>query len=178
MTRRWVSMGLAAGLLMAIGVAASAAAHSGDAASGLSVEPDSLQAGGTVVVVGTGLEPDSDRVLVLAGPDVTMELGTVKTDAQGMFQKEIQIPAHLPGGSYELRAIGDETLTAQLAVTAADGAIAAAADTASSDTVVPHERHALEIGLIAGVVLILLVLGVILIGSAERVARPPAATEG
>ena len=168
MTRRWLSIGFAAGLLLSVGIAATAAAHSGDEASGLSVEPDSLQAGGTVVLVGTGLEPDSDRVLVLAGPDETIELGTVKTDAQGMLQKEIKIPAHLPGGSYELRAIGDETLTVQLAVTAADGASTAAGGSVSQATVVPHERHLLEIGLLGAGVLVLLVLGTVLIVSAER----------
>ncbi|MHB8961150.1 MAG: hypothetical protein ACYDAN_16185, partial [Candidatus Limnocylindrales bacterium] len=35
----------------------------------------------------------------------------------GTFTKELQIPAHVPTGGYELRAVGDETLTASVQVT-------------------------------------------------------------
>lgn len=173
MTRRWQFAGLVAGLVLALAVTMSAAAHQGEGTAALSVEPDSLQAGGSVVLVGTGLEPDSDRVLVLAGPDITLELGTVKTDAEGMFQEEIQIPSHLPAGLYELRAIGDETLTVALALTAADGASAGATQKAEPQTVVTRDRSLLGLALIGGALLVTFLIGAALIRFAERFGRPP-----
>lgn len=177
MTRRWHLAGVAAGVVLAFGVALTATAHSGDAAAGLSVEPDTLPAGGTVVLAGTGLEPNSDRQLVLAGPGMTVDLGTVTTDADGMFQKEIEVPSHMPAGSYELRAIGDETLTVALGITATEGA-PVSAGTAADETVVPHERHALELGSIGGAALLVFLIGAGLVRFAERFGRPPAAAEG
>lgn len=174
MTRRTDVGGFAAGIVLALTVVLTAAAHAGEETARLSVEPENLQAGGTVVLAGTGLEPDSDRVLVLVGPGLTLELGTVTTDAEGMFQKEIQIPSHMPAGSYELQAIGDETLTVTLALTAAEGAPAGATGGDAVETVVPHERRASELGLIGGAAFVLFLLGVGLIRFAERFGqRPP-----
>ena len=121
-------------------------AHEGTGEAKIEVEPSSLTAGDTVVLAGSGLEPDSDRVLVLAGEGLTVEFGTVKTDAEGMFSKELTIPSHLPSGNYELRAIGDETLTTPLAVTAAAGeAQASPAANAAGETVVARERSSVEL---------------------------------
>ena len=47
-----------------------------------------------------------------------VEFGTVTTDAEGSFHKELVIPSHLPPGTYEFRAIGDETLTVALGILA------------------------------------------------------------
>jgi hypothetical protein len=162
--------GFAGGLVLALSVAVAVAAHEGSEAASLSVEPDNLQAGGSVMLVGSGLEPNEARILVLAGPGMTIELGTVTTDDEGMFQKEIQIPAHMPGGSYEVRAIGDETLTVALALTAAEGGLAAGSGSEDLETVIPHERHVLELGLIGGTALLLFLIGTGLIRFAERFA--------
>lgn len=167
--RRSLPAAMALGLLLSAGVGFVALAHSGSGAETLEVEPSSVTAGDTVVLAGSNLEPDSDRVLVLAGADLTVELGTVKTDAEGMFSKELTIPNHLPSGSYELRAIGDETLTAPLAVTAAaGGAEASPAPNSANDTVVPHQRGPVELGLILGFVVISLAVGGWLVWRAER----------
>ena len=176
MTRRARLAGIAAGLALALAMAMGAQAHGGEGQTGLTVEPDSLQAGGTVVLVGTGLEPNSERKLDLAGPGMTIDLGTVTTDANGMFQIQLTIPSHMPAGSYELRAIGDEILTVPLALSAAEGATTGSTAT-DLEAVVPHARHAFELAALGTAVLALLAVGAILIRFGERFGRREAATE-
>lgn len=167
--RNSVSIALAVGVVFALGAALTVTAHEGTGEPMIEVEPSSLTAGDTVVLAGSGLEPDSDRVLVLAGEGLTVEFGTVKTDAEGMFSKELTIPSHLPSGNYELRAIGDETLTASLAVTAAaGGAEAAPAPNAAKEVVVARDRSPVETASILALVAIAALFGVVLVWRAER----------
>lgn len=156
------------GLALSLSTTLAVAAHSGSGEAKIEAEPSSLTAGGTVVLAGSGLEPDSDRVLVLAGEGLTVEFGTVKTDAEGMFTKELTIPGHLPSGNYELRAIGDETLTTPLAVTAAAGGEASPAANASDDAVVARQRGSVELGAILVLVALAAALGGFLVWRAER----------
>ncbi len=149
-----------------------AMAHSGSGEASIQVEPASVTAGDTVVLAGTGLEADSDRVLVLAGEGLTVEFGTVKTDAEGMFSKELTIPNHLPSGTYELRAIGDETLTTPLAVTAAAGAAAVSSTNNAAEDVVARQRTPAELAPIAVLVVIAVLLGGWLVWRAERFRGP------
>lgn len=174
--RRSLPVATALGLVLSVGLATIAMAHGGSGEATIEVEPSSITAGETVVLAGSGLEPDSDRVLVLAGADLTVEFGTVKTDAEGMFSKELTIPNHLPSGTYELRAIGDETLTAPLAVTAAEGvAGASSAPGAASENVVARQRSPLELGIILGFIAVSVVLGGWLVWRAERFRGTPTA---
>ena len=139
--RRTTAHAITFGVALSLAAAAAVLAHGGEAGKeALAVEPSDVTAGQTVVLVGSGLEPDNDRVLVLAGQDLVVEFGTVRTNAEGMFQKELPIPSHLPSGIYELRAIGDETLTVPLTVTAIAGgpeASPAAEDTAGGPEASP-----------------------------------------
>lgn len=161
------AIGLAAALLPL--AAATTVAHEvGAGAETLAVEPTSVTAGESVVVAGSGLEPDTERVLVLAGQDLVVDLGTVAVDAEGSFQKEVTIPSHLPTGTYELRAIGDETLTVTLTVTAAAGSEAAPGTSPAGETVVPRQRSPLELGLILGLAIVIAVAGAFLVWRAER----------
>jgi hypothetical protein len=162
-----VAIGLSLGLLfLAVPAAWS---HGGSGEEGIEVEPTAITAGQTVVLAGQGLEPDSDRVLVLVGGNLTVSFGTVTTDADGAFSQELTIPGHLPSGAYELQAIGDETLTTPLAVTAAAGGAAASPDAkAASDTVVARDRPPLELALILALVVGAGVIGVALVWQAER----------
>ena len=154
--------------------AAPALAHEPGAGTGIQVEPASVTAGQTVVLAGTGLEPDSDRVLVLAGADMVISMGSVTTDAQGMFQVELTIPAHLPSGTYELRAIGDETLTTALAVTAAAPVAGASpGPDESAELVVARDRPPSETGLLAAFILASLVVGGLLASRAEHFRVAP-----
>ena len=167
--RRKAAFALTFGVAISLAGAAAVLAHGGGAEAVIEVEPATVTAGDTVVLAGSGLEPDSDRVLVLAGQDLTVEFGTVKTDGEGMFSKELTIPSHLPSGDYELRAIGDETLTATLAVTAAAGAAQptpAAND--AKETVMARQRTPTELGLILAFVALAGIVGGLLVWRAER----------
>ena len=142
-------------------------AHEGE--EELAVEPSSVTAGGRVILAGSGLEPESDRVIVWAGLDLIVEFGTVRTDSDGMFQRELTVPSHLPSGGYELRAIGDETLVIPLAITAAAGAgQAALADEQGSHDVLPLERTPVELALLAAFVAVTAIVGLLLVVGAER----------
>jgi hypothetical protein len=161
------SIGLSLVLLLL--VVPAALAHGGSGEEGIEVEPTSITAGQTVILAGQGLEPDSDRVLVLVGGDLTVSFGTVTTDADGGFSQELTIPSHLPSGTYELQAIGDETLTTPLAVTAAAGGAAASPEANDqNETVVARERTPLDLVLILGFVAVAAVVGGLLVWQAER----------
>lgn len=167
--RKPVPVAIVLGLALSFGAAVAVMAHGGSGEAKIEVEPASVTAGDTVVLAGSGLEADSDRVLVLAGEDLTVEFGTVKTNGEGMFSKELTIPSHLPSGNYELRAIGDETLTTPLAVTAMAGAAEAPpAANATKETMVARERSPIELTLILAFVTLAAVLGGLLVWRAER----------
>ena len=167
--RRSVIRAAALALLLALPVARAAVAHEGSGEEEVVVEPAEMTAGDSVAVAGSGLEPDDERVLVLAGADLVVDFGTVTTDDEGMFQIELTIPSHLPTATYELRAIGDETVTAQLAVTAAAGGAdpAPAADD-PNQAVAPRERTTIEVAVILVLVALAAVTGGLLVWGAER----------
>ena len=167
--RKRVPIGIVLGLALSLGAALTVMAHGGTGEAKIEVEPSSLTAGDTVVLAGSGLEPDSDRILVLAGENLTVEFGKVRTDAEGMFSKELTIPSHLPSGNYELRAIGDETLTTPLAVTAAaGGADASPAASDAKETVVAREHSPIELALTLTFVALAAVMGGLLVWRAEQ----------
>ena len=146
-------------------------AHSGGAASGISVEPVQVTAGGTVVLAGTGLEPNTDRQINLVGPDVVVPFPKATTDATGMFAVTLTIPAHLPSGTYTFQAIGDETMTTVLTITAAVGQAAAEPKNEAVAVVTARPRSGLELGIIGLLLVIAMGLGVLLVVRAERVGR-------
>jgi len=140
----------------------------------IEVEPETVTAGGTVTVVGENLEPNDERILILTGADVRLELGTVVTDAEGMFRLSVTIPAHLPGAVYEFQAIGDEILTAQLNVAAAPGS-PETQPTVSEPA--PRERSPFELGLLLVFAAVALGTGVLLVVRAERLDGVPHAAD-
>jgi hypothetical protein len=168
----------AAAAVLVFGVALPAVAHSGGEGSGISIEPTQVTAGGTVVLAGNGLEPNSDRQINLVGPDVIVPFPKVTTDASGMFAVTLTIPAHLPAGTYTFQAIGDETLTAECTVMAASGMNVTEPGSEAAATVAPRSRSGLELGIIGLLLVLAVSLGVLLIVRAERVghAAQPAGT--
>ena len=137
----------------------------------IEVQPDTVTAGGMVTLVGENLEPNDERVVLLIGADVRLELGTVTTDAEGMFTLQVTIPAHLPGGVYEFQAVGDETLTVQLNVVGAGGSSSGGQPGLPEPA--PRERSALELGLWLALALVSLGVGVLLVVRAERIGGHP-----
>ena len=164
--RRSLAVATAVGLLLSLGTGRAAVAHEGSGEEEILVEPSAVTAGETVVLAGGGLEPNDERVIVLVGQHDTIHLTEVETDAEGMFNLELTVPAHLPTGTYELQAIGDETLTAPLAVTATAGA-ADVANTAG-ESVAARQRGPVELAIILGFVAIAAALGGWLVWRAER----------
>ena len=163
-----------AAVLLPVGIVT---AHSGTGKASVQVEPTAVDAGGTVDFAGTGLEPDNDRDLVLAGDGMVIDFGIVKTDANGMFSKVLTIPSHVPSGSYELRAIGDETLATTVQVTgAAAGSSAPAAG--ALETVAARSRPGWETGALLVLVAVILVAGGYLAWKAERLSRILRAPQG
>jgi hypothetical protein len=149
-----------------------AVAHSGGEAAGISVEPAQVTAGGTVVLAGSGLEANSDRQINLVGPDDIVPFPTVTTDADGMFAVTLTIPAHLPAGTYTFQAIGDETLTTEMKVTAAAGQPAAEPGNEAGAIVAQRSRPGGEVALLAAIVILSVAIGVALVLGAERFGRP------
>ena len=138
--------------------------------------PDSsVIAGERVVLAGSDLEADSERVLVLAGADMVVSMGSVMTDAEGMFQIELTIPAHLPSDSYVLQAIGDETLTTPLAVAAAVRPEASPGPDELSALVVARDRSPIEIGLLLAFILACVAVGGLLAWRADHFRGAPRA---
>lgn len=167
MSKAWRGVVLSTLVALFLG-ATPAMAHTGAEGAGIQVEPSTVTAGNTVTLAGSGLEPNSERVLALAGEDMIVNMGSVTTDADGMFQIELTIPAHLPSGTYELQAIGDETLTTPLAVNAAAGIGSSPAPDAANDTVVARDRTPIELGLIAAFVVVAAGAGAWFVWRAER----------
>jgi len=165
-----IAAGLAFGLVFAL--TQQALGHSGGEASGISVEPESVTAGGTVVLAGQGLEENSERQINLVGPDVVVPFPAVTTDAEGMFSVELTIPSHLPAGTYTFQAIADEVLTVDLTVTAAAGQAAAEPKNEAAAVVAPRDRSPFELIVIAIVLVASVAGGLVLVTRAERFGRP------
>lgn len=159
-----MAMGLALALVLPV------LAHGGGAASGIAVDPTQVTAGGTVVLAGHGLEPNSDRQINLVGPDDIVPFPKVTTDATGMFAVTLTIPGHLPAGTYTFQAIGDETLTTELTVTAAAGQVAAEPQYEAAG-VTPRSRSSLELAILGVLIVLCAAAGGLLIWRAERVGR-------
>lgn len=169
MRRLSILVAILGAMLLSAGVAT---AHSGGDEESVQAEPSAVDAGQVVTFAGSGLEPDSDRVLVLAGNDLVIEFGTVRTDGEGMFAKELDIPSHVPTGSYELRAIGDETLTATLTVTGVAQTTAGAnGGTAGAEMIVPRDRPTAEIGAMIAIAVLIVLAGILVAWRAERIGR-------
>jgi hypothetical protein len=158
----------AAALTLTLSLVLPTFAHSGGEASGISCEPSTVTAGGTVVLAGKGLEPNSDRQIDLVGPDVVVPFPKATTDADGMFSVTVTIPAHLPAGTYTFQAIADETMTTDLIVLAAAGQAAAEPRNEAVATVTPRNRSGLELGVIAVLLLVAVGGGLLLVARAER----------
>jgi len=172
--RRRRALGPALPLGMSILLLAAGPALGHGTGAVIEVEPETVTAGGTVTVVGENLEPNDERILILTGADVRLELGTVVTDAEGMFSLSVTIPAHLPGAVYEFEAIGDEILTVQLNVLAAPGSSAGTQPTAVEPA--PRERSPFELGLLVTFAAVALGAGVLLVARAERLGSTSRAT--
>jgi hypothetical protein len=158
---RWLGVGAVVASGMVVLATGTALAHGSGAV--IEVEPSTVTAGGTVTLVGE----NDERILILTGADVRLELGTVTTDAEGMFSIEIKIPAHLPSAVYEFQAIGDETLTVQLNVEGVAGSSPGSQPTAAEPA--PRQRSGFALAAWLAVAVASLAAGIFLAMRAERI---------
>lgn len=163
MRRPLASALLASGALLMLAATSVLADNPG---AGISVEPSDVTAGQTILLAGNSLEPNDERELALKSETLTVNLGTATTDADGMLSQEIQIPGYLPSGTYQLQAIGDETLEVQVNVTAAAGG---ATEAPPSEAVITNrDRGPLELGVVLVGAALAAVVGGLLVLRAER----------
>lgn len=152
-----------------------AVAHEDGGATELAVEPVTVAAGGSCRLAGSGLEPNDERILLLRGEGLIVELGTARTDAEGVISVEVVIPSHVPAGTYQLEAVGDETLSVTLGVTAATTDGASVGPPATDDAAQPRGRGPLEAGVIVGLAVLVAVAGLALVRWADSLHSRPAA---
>ena len=172
MTRRIVRIAASA-ILLVFAMSGPVRAHSGEEGSAISVEPAQVTAGGTVVLAGKGLEPNSERQINLVGPDVVISFPAVTTDADGMFAVTLSVPDHLPSGAYRFQAIGDETLETPCTITAAAAMPSTEPKNEAVAIVQTRDRSTVETAAIGLFVLLAIGIGALLVWRAERVGRGP-----
>jgi len=162
--RRPLASALLLGSALLLLAATSVLADNPDA--GISVEPSDVTAGQTILLAGNSLEPNDERELALKSETLTVSLGTATTDADGMLSQEVQIPGYLPSGTYQLQAIGDETLEVEVNVTAAAGGATEAPSNEAAITA--RDRGPLELGAVLVGAALAAVVGGLLVLRAER----------
>jgi len=159
---------VAAALGLALAVPLAALAHGGGTEPTVVLEPTQVTAGGAVTIVGENMEPTSDREILLVGQKLIVQFGTVKTDADGMFTLQVTVPSHLPGGIYQVQAIGDETISTNLEVIGAAGMPSVAP--AAQEVAKPRKLEGIGMILLIGVIGLLVLAGGLLVVFGERLA--------
>jgi LPXTG-motif cell wall-anchored protein len=71
----------------------------------ITVDPSTFEAGDTVTVTGTGLEPNFETTIEFNS--VTVQVGTAITDASGSFEVQVTIPADAVDGPHTISAVCD-----------------------------------------------------------------------
>jgi hypothetical protein len=162
---------LSLGLVVAI--ATTSYAHSGGDENGvLVIEPTAVVAGAAATFAGTGLEPESSRSLELAGGHLVIDLGPVRTDALGTFQKQLVIPAHLPADTYEVRTIGHGLVSATIVVTTtAASSAAVAGDGPVNDASIGRAGMGMRIVTMLALTLVILLAGLFVAWRGEKATR-------
>jgi hypothetical protein len=159
-------------VLMTLGLGGTAMARGGTDTGTVRVEPAEVGAGDSVTFAGAGMVPRSARTLVLAGGHLVIGLGAVRTDESGRFNTLVDIPGHLPTGSYELRAIGDDTLVATVTVTGAAATEPPSGVATRSAGVAPAERvTSTQVLVMLGLAALTVAAGLVVAWRAERTAR-------
>jgi LPXTG-motif cell wall-anchored protein len=71
----------------------------------VAVDPATFDAGDTVTVTGTGLEPNFETIIEFNS--VTVQIGTAVTDEAGSFETVVQIPDDATPGAHTITAVCD-----------------------------------------------------------------------
>lgn len=142
-----------------------------DGGKSVAVKPLSPRAGDVITVKGAGLGVNREVAILLVGKDVDIELGKLQSVDDSDFDGEFRLPVDLKAGTYEIRAIGEGTESAQVTIVAAGSAAAPAASMANE--VIPR-RPLGEAALLVALFGALAALGLFL----ARTARGQSAATG
>jgi len=137
----------------------------------LSVKPTSVTAGNTITVVGGGLEPLGDHRVVLRGPGLVVDLGTVRADPEGRFAQVLEIPAHVPSGSYRVQVIGDGSPAAPIAVSSTWSGGATDSSSAAAASIPVGQQAPRSLLAVLGSAFVIVLAGVVVAWRAERGLR-------
>jgi LPXTG-motif cell wall-anchored protein len=96
-----------------LGLTATVGVHPASAGGGpsdyvnclVTVDPSTFEAGDTVTVTGTGLEPNFETIIEFNS--VTVQVGTATTDATGAFEVQVTIPLDAADGAHTITAVCD-----------------------------------------------------------------------
>ena len=150
---------LAVGAVIVAG-AATAAAHGNPE---VKIEPNPATFGGEVTIEGEGFEEDAEISLVLEGVLGEVSLGSVTTDAEGLFSLTVELPSSAAPGSYRVRAAGaDDVAVADVRIQEGAGGAAPAAEHAAGVGFHAVDSAA-EIAGFAGLAAALVVIGAALV---------------
>ncbi len=118
-----VLVALAAVIVLAVG---KAGAHGNPT---VRVEPNPAVFGGEVTIEGEDFEEDAEISLVLEGVLGEVSLGSVTTDAEGLFSLTVELPSSAAPGSHRVRAAGaDDVAVADMRIQEGAGGAAPAAE--------------------------------------------------
>ena len=116
MVGRWLS--LTAALLLTLAPLA-VLAHGGGLE--LNLSSTNVAAGNRVTVSGEGFPANAQLELHLTGPNGDAHFGAAKTDGEGDFTEQVQIPGDMVPGLYLIRTSGAQEASAELTVGAMPG---------------------------------------------------------
>lgn len=112
-----ISALVAVALLYVVGASLALA----DGGKGVVVKPLTPKPGDEITVQGDLLGPNGEVEVRVIGNGVDVDLGEVRTDAEGDFTAQLTLPADLKPGTYQLKATGAESVTTELRVVSASG---------------------------------------------------------
>lgn len=88
----------------------------------ITIHPNPVPTGSSVLIKGQGFEEGVEVSLNLEGVSGTIALGMAMTDAEGRFEEEVDLPGSATPGSYRLRAEGsDDSAVLEFRISAGGG---------------------------------------------------------
>ena len=130
----------------------------------VTVEPSVFEAGDTVTVRGTGLQPNFQTTVRF---DTTVQLGAVTTDATGAFELQVSIPLDAVAGTHTISCSCDD----QGNVSSTDVIVSSSAATTTttpSGGPLPRTGSDSEPLLVVGGIAILVGIGFVLVAKRRR----------
>jgi LPXTG-motif cell wall-anchored protein len=129
----------------------------------VTVDPSTFEAGDTVTVTGTGLQPNFETIIEFNS--VTVQVGTATTDATGAFEVQVTIPLDATDGAHTITAVCD----AEGNISSTDVTVSSVtAPTTPSGGPLPRTGSDTEPLLVVGALAVLVGIGLVLVARRRR----------